>query len=96
MADSTLTRQQALTLLHKLGHDDAFRERFERNPSDALPEAGVTPSQLAAFSADSLAPVKLASKEKFQQLHTQISGQPTTEWLCMLIPNMRLDPEQDA
>ncbi|MGH2510298.1 MAG: NHLP-related RiPP peptide, partial [Ktedonobacteraceae bacterium] len=77
--------------LHKLGHDDTFRQRFENNPGEALPVIGVTRDQIAAFSADSLAPVKLAPKERFQQLHAQVSNQPTTEWLCMIIPQFRID-----
>jgi putative modified peptide len=91
MADSSLTRQQALTLLNKLGHDDAFRDRFEKSPSAGLKEIGVPSERIAGFSAEALAPFKLAPKEKFQQLHQQISSQPTNEWLCMIIPQFRID-----
>jgi putative modified peptide len=91
MASPSLTRQQALTLLNKLGTDDGFRQRFESSPRDALVEAGVPRDKVATFPAENLMPVKLAPKEKFQQLHDQISGQPTTEWMCMIIPQFRID-----
>lgn len=91
MADPSLTRQQALTLLHKLGTDDGFRQRFESSPHDALIEAGVPQDKVATFPAESLTPVKLAPKEKFQQLHDQISRLPTTEWMCMIIPQFRIE-----
>jgi putative modified peptide len=91
MANPSLTRQQALTLLNKLGTDDGFRQRFESSPRDALVEAGVPQDKVATFPAESLVPVKLAPKEKFQQLHDQISHQPTTEWMCMIIPQFRID-----
>lgn len=91
MADPSLTRQQALTLLNKLGTDDDFRQRFESSPRDALVETGVPQDKIATFPAESLMPVKLASKEKFRQLHDQISRQPTTEWMCMIIPQFRID-----
>jgi putative modified peptide len=91
MADPSLTRQQALTLLNKLGTDDGFRQRFESSPRDALVEIGVSQDKIATFPAESLASVKLAPKETFQQLHDQISRQPTTEWMCMIIPQFRID-----
>lgn len=91
MADPSLTRQQALTLLNKLGTDDGFRQRFESNPREALVEVGVPQDKIATFPAESLAPVKLAPKENFKQLHGQISRQPTTEWMCMIIPQFRID-----
>jgi len=91
VADPSLTRQQALTLLNKLGTDDGFRQRFENSPRRALVEVGVPQDKIATFPAESLTPVKLAPKEKFQQLHDQISRQPTTEWMCMIIPQFRID-----
>ena len=91
MADPSLTRQQALTLLNKLATDDGFRQRFESSPGDTLAEVGVPQDRIATFPAESLTPVKLASKKKFQQLHDQISRQPTTEWMCMIIPQFRID-----
>ncbi|HEU4855944.1 MAG TPA: NHLP-related RiPP peptide [Rhodanobacteraceae bacterium] len=91
MANPSLTRQQALTLLNKLGTDDSFRQRFENSPRDALTEVGVPQDKVATFPVESLAPVKLASKEKFRELHDQISRQPTTEWMCMIIPQFRID-----
>jgi putative modified peptide len=90
MADS-LTRQQALTLLHKLGNDDEFRGRFETSPAQGLAEIGVPQERIAGFSPTALTPVKLAPKEKFQQLHEQVASQPATEWLCMIIPTLRID-----
>jgi len=90
MADS-LTRQQALTLLHKLGNDDEFRKRFEESPARGLADIGVPQENIAGFSPAALAPVKLAPKEKFQQLHGQVTSQPTTEWMCMIIPTLRID-----
>jgi putative modified peptide len=91
MADPSLTRQQALTLLNKLATDDGFRQRFESNPRDALVEIGVPRDKIAAFPAESLVPVKLASKESFKQLHDRISREPTTEWMCMIVPQFRID-----
>lgn len=91
MADPSLTRQQALTLLNKLATDDGFRQRFESSPRDMLLEVGVPQDKVATFPAESLKPVKLAAKEKFQQLHDQISRQPTTDWMCMIIPQFRIN-----
>ncbi|HKZ09550.1 MAG TPA: NHLP-related RiPP peptide [Rhodanobacteraceae bacterium] len=88
---ASLSRQEALILLNKLGHDDKFRRLFEGAPAEALGEIGVSMSKIASFPAASLQPVKLAPKEKFECLHTQITQQPTTEWLCMIIPQFRID-----
>jgi putative modified peptide len=96
MADSTLSRQHALTLLKKLATDDEFRKQFEEKPAKALVDMGVPHETVVNLPAASLAPIKLADKSKFQELHDRIASEPDAEWLCMVIPNLRLERGSDA
>lgn len=93
MADAKLSREHALKLLHRLANDDEFRKRFETKPAKALVELGVPAEHVVDMHPGELAPVKLASKDKFKELHARVLAQPSTEWLCMIIPEFRISPD---
>ncbi|GAP64852.1 hypothetical protein MBSD_n0134 [Mizugakiibacter sediminis] len=87
MADAKLSREHALALLHKLAHDDEFRDRFESHPANALLSLGVPPKTVAAFPPASMAPLKLPEKSRFASLHSEVAAAPTSEFRCMSGPN---------
>ncbi|MCE5233753.1 MAG: NHLP-related RiPP peptide [Mizugakiibacter sp.] len=85
MLNVTLSKSQALTLLHKLARDDAFRERFECTPADVLVELGVVQP---AFD-DREATFVLADKSKFEAAHQQLlKSEAAGELRCMIIPQL--------
>ncbi|WP_187300520.1 NHLP-related RiPP peptide [Mizugakiibacter sediminis] len=88
MLNVTLSKGQALTLLHELARDDTFRERFERAPADALAELGV---ERHAFDGQS-AMVVLADKAKFEAAHqVLLQTESAGQWKCMVVPGVMLD-----
>jgi putative modified peptide len=69
MANSRLTHEHSLALLHKLATDDDYRRRFEENPAAALAELGTPAETVANFMASCVTSDQLASKEKFAAAH---------------------------
>lgn len=91
MLNVTLSKSQALTLLHRLARDDAFRERFERAPADVLTELGVE----GHVFDDQSATVVLADKSKFEIAHQALlKTEDAAEWRCMSKPGVFLDLNQ--
>src|SRR6185312_13659689 len=69
MADSKLSREHSLALLHKLANDDGFRSRYEQKPAAALAELGVPHETIANLKGSCLAPASLANKDHFALAH---------------------------
>jgi putative modified peptide len=72
----------ALDLLHKLGNDDGFRDRFAIDARAALAELGFAPAADAGISAGiwkCLSVESLASKEAVRASHAALFRQVTAE-----------------
>ena len=83
-------RTHLLRLLDKLAHDDLFRGRFERNPKNALIEAGFDDVDAANFPADQLLPGTLASKALFAAEHERMRNAVVEAYACMVLPGPML------
>lgn len=78
----SLPESIALDLLHKLGHDDAFRDRFASDTRGALADLGFVPaadSQVDGGIWKCLSVDVLASKEAVRASHAALLRQFTTE-----------------
>ena len=91
MADSTLSREHSLALLHKLSTDDGFRSRFEQKPAAALAEMGVPHDTIVNLKATCLAPTTLADKGHFAEGHKQLASAAADACLGMIIPSVKMD-----
>ena len=91
MADSKLSREHSLALLHKLATDDAFRSRYEQKPAAALAELGVPHETIVNLKASCLAPISLAEKSHFASAHQELSNATADNCLMMSQPNVKLD-----
>jgi len=90
MTDSTLTRDQAIALLRRLGTDDTFRTLFETKPAKALAEAGVPSDTITGLKASCLIPIKLAAKEELSAIVEKLQDADLHACMEMFIPTMRL------
>jgi putative modified peptide len=95
MADSKLSREHSLALLHKLATDDGFRNRYEQKPAAALVELGVPHETIVNLKASCLAPRTLAEKDQLSQAHTELARAAATECLMMTPPTVNLNLERD-
>ena len=91
MAGQNVSKAQMLDLLGRLANDDAFRNRFEKNPPAALAEVGIPPNQIKGFPEDHTRPGKVAPKSNFEAARNRLANQASDECLCMIIPGLRLD-----
>jgi len=91
MADSKLSREHSLALLHKLANDDGFRSRYEQKPAAALAELGVPHETIVNLKATCLAPTTLADKAHFSTAHQHLTSAATTYCLDFVVPNVKLD-----
>jgi putative modified peptide len=91
MADSSLSREHSLALLHKLSTDDDYRSRFEQKPAAALAELGVPHETIINLKATCLAPTTLADKGHFVQAHQELANATATTCLTMTPPTSNLD-----
>lgn len=91
MADSKLSREHSLALLHKLATDDGFRSRYEHKPAAALAELGVPHETIVNLKASCLAPAALAAKSHFVIAHGELSNATADNCLMMNQPNANLD-----
>ena len=91
MADSTLSREHSLALLHKLSTDDGFRSRFEQKPAAALAELGVPHDTIVNLKATCLAPNTLADKAHFAGAHQELANAAAASCLAMFIPSVKID-----
>ena len=90
MADSKLSREHSLALLHKLATDDGFRSRYEQKPAAALAEIGVPSETIARFMASCKTSGQLASKERFAIAKQQLSDASAEACVQMIIPDPKL------
>jgi putative modified peptide len=91
MADSKLSREHSLALLHKLATDDGFRSRYEQKPAAALAELGVPHETIVNLKASCLVPATLASKEHFRASHAELASAAADQCLMMIWPTLKLD-----
>lgn len=91
MADSKLSREHSLALLHKLATDDDFRSRFEEKPAAALVELGVPLEIIVNLRASCLAPITLADKKHFADVYTKLNSAAIEQFLFFRVPNASLD-----
>jgi putative modified peptide len=90
MTDSTLTKEQAVALLRKLGSDDSFRELFQAKPAKAMLEIGIPSDQIVDLSPLCLCPVKLTSKDEFQRIADTLDAEVVNSAMTMVIPRMKI------
>ena len=90
MADSSLSREHSLALLHKLATDDGFRSRYEQKPAAALAELGVPHETIVNLKASCLAAQPLADKEHFQTAHAQLTTSAADQCLTMVVPSSKM------
>ena len=91
MSNTRLPKAQELSLMQKLSTDDAYRSRFEKSPTDALKEIGVSDSDIAALDPASLKPGTLADKDKIAGAHKQLEASNLGDHACMVFPFLRLN-----
>ena len=91
MADSKLSREHSLALLHKLATDDGFRSRYEEKPAAALAELGVPHETIVNLKASCLAPTSLADKGHFQAAHARLTAAAADQCVGMIVPTVRMD-----
>ncbi|MGB0133608.1 NHLP-related RiPP peptide [Dokdonella sp.] len=91
MSDARLPKAQELSLMQKLSSDDAYRSRFEKSPTDALKEIGVSDADIAALDPANLKPGTLADKDKIAAAHKQLDVDAMGGHACMIFPLMRLN-----
>lgn len=77
--------------MKRLSSDDAYRSRFEKSPTDALKEIGVSDSDIAALDPANLKPGPLADKDKIAAAHKQLDAEALGGHACMIFPLMRLN-----
>lgn len=90
MADSKLSREHSLALLHKLANDDGFRTRYEHSPAAALAELGVPQALIDGLSAGSKAPTRLAPKTSFATALEHYHQNVAEVCLCQAVPMVSL------
>ncbi len=91
MADSKLSREHSLALLHKLATDDGFRSRYEQKPAAALAELGVPLETVVNLKASCLAPSTLLEKEHFSRAHRELSNAAADACIGMNPPTSKLN-----
>ena len=72
---SRLPKEHELNLLKKLSTDDAYRARYEKSPTDALKEIGVSDAHISALDQAGLKPGKLAAKADIADAHKKLAMQ---------------------
>lgn len=89
MSSTRLPKQQELQVLSKLSSDDAFRARFEQDPTAALKEAGVDDATLKQFDPATLQPGTLADKASIAATHAKLRDANVSDHSCLIIPMLR-------
>jgi putative modified peptide len=90
MTDSTLTREQALNLLRKLGTDDSFRSLFETKPAKALHDAGIPAETIVDLEAKCICPGTLQDKSVFLAAADTMDEAALKQAMGMSPPKLRL------
>jgi putative modified peptide len=93
MADSKLSREHSLALLHKLATDDGFRNRYEQSPAAALAEIGVPSDVITSFMSSCETSGPLASKDRFAEARRRLLDADADACVQMYVPDPRLNFE---
>ncbi len=91
MTGTRLPKEYELAVMKKLSTDDAYRARFEKSPSDALKEIGVSESHIAAMDPSNLQPGKLADKAAIAEAYASLDAENLTRHACMIWPLLRMN-----
>jgi putative modified peptide len=90
MSDTKLTREQAVTLLRKLGSEDAFRSLFASKPAQALHQAGIPAESIVGLDAKCLCPRELADKDVYKDAADKLDTAVISDAMAMNTPHMNL------
>ena len=93
MTDTRLGKDQAISLLEKLSTDDSFRASYEKSPPAALRAFGIPEQMINSLSSESLAPIKLTSKDAFHEALMQVRKDTADVFLCLRVPTVRLNDD---
>ncbi len=90
MTDASLSHDQAIALLRKLGSDDAFRSLFETKPAMALQQVGVSAEAIKALNPKCLAPSQLGDKSIYSDAASTMDKAVIADAMAMNTPNLNL------
>jgi len=91
MADSKLSREHSLALLHRLATDDSYRSRYEQKPAAALAELGVPHETIVSLMATCQVTGSLVDKAKFAEARQQLLNAGADACVQFTIPSPKLD-----
>jgi putative modified peptide len=86
MADTSLTRDQAVALLQRLGQDEKFRELFASKPAEALHDLGVDAQTVVRLPAYCICPKPLAPAQVYAQMAAELNDEALTGTMQMQVP----------
>ncbi|MCA9233248.1 MAG: NHLP-related RiPP peptide [Planctomycetales bacterium] len=90
MSDTKLTREQAVTLLRKLGSEEAFRSLFASKPAQALHQAGIPAESIVGLDAKCLCPRELADRDVYKDAADKLDTAVISDAMSMNTPNLKL------
>lgn len=92
MSAPGLTPQQAVAFLRKLSGDDAYRQRFEQSPVEALQEVGVSAAVAQSIPPAAMNPSTLADAATLNKLADALTDESVRNLrcMCMVIPGPSL------
>lgn len=88
MANSTLSKGQARSLLDKLAADDAFRSLFATDRKAALLQVGLDEATIAQLPSSCLQPKQLASKDEYVRILKESTDEAVTAASQMTVPQV--------
>jgi len=84
-----LPEEQGIALIRRLADDDAFRDRFSKDPAAAMRELGVSDTVIDTLDRKCLEPPTLAPKKAFAALLDDIEGEAFQAAMRMQVPEAR-------
>ena len=90
MSDTKLTREQAVTLLRKLGSEEAFRSLFASKPAQALHQAGIPAESIVGLDAKCVCPRELADRDVYKDAADKLDTAVISDAMSMNTPNLKL------
>lgn len=91
MSAARLPKDQEIQLMKKLSTDDDYRARYEKDPTAALKEIGVSDEDISALDSTALKPGKLAAKADIAAAHSKLDDANISEHVCLVFPALRLN-----
>lgn len=85
-----LPEEQGIALIRRLADDDAFRDRFSKDPAAALRELGVSDTVIKSLDSKCVEARALAPKDDFAALLDDINGEALQAAMRMQTPEVRL------